>query len=159
MCVGGQSRDPTESVKSWFAFLIPSCQFVDSRLGRKNRRVAGGDASACLSNCLVGRNGISMLLGTCLCFIYYSLRVIPQQFPEADCPFQIVNDSYWEFIGHVGWSVCACKHYGLIDTHVSEIILRECSESPKELCEAQSERPNNPVQRSDDDLLFPTFQL
>jgi hypothetical protein len=54
--------------------LVFPFQFFDSRLGRKDRRVAGDDKGP-------------------RCFVRCLLRVIPHQFPDADCPFQIVNDS------------------------------------------------------------------
>jgi len=74
--------------------LISSCQLVDSRPSRKNRSVPGVNISESFSNCRAGSSRSSLPLTACYCLIYRLLRCIPHQFPYADCPFQIANDSH-----------------------------------------------------------------
>ena len=56
--------------------LVPTCQFVDSSLRRKNPRIARVNIGNGFSNYRVSLKGISLILGTCLYFVYYSLGVI-----------------------------------------------------------------------------------
>ena len=97
-----------------------------------NRRIARVNISARFSNRRVGLNGISLHLGACLCFAYYSLRVIPYQFPKADCPFPIVNEAHTllEFFGHA-WisSSVRCHEFAERDRSLSLSQIDQFSEA------------------------------
>jgi hypothetical protein len=113
--------------------LIPSFQVVDSCLGPKNRRVVGGDINARLSDCRVCLNGTPLLLVTCCCFVYYLLRAIPYQFPDTDCPFQIVNESYvsYEFFGHAGKSSRIRRQAECAGLYIYQLLATQSRLDPK----------------------------
>jgi hypothetical protein len=95
------SSDP----RRWLSlFLIPSFQFIDSCLGRNNKRNEGGDIRARFCNYRVAFDGAALLLAACYFFVQRLLHAIPPHFPDADCPFQIVNGSHisLEFSYHAG---------------------------------------------------------